>query len=188
MNTPTNERLEPYELTSQNNLSPFETLASQPNAELIDLTGNKSAVINSEPLIKDPDGEAELLAVLEIPMEDGVNGHLAVGYHPNQGFFIGGRFSKATELDKSMEDRIDFKVLPLSFGTAEGTKLTLGRTTCVDSEPGNEDFKLPPLLTRNIMTEFGSQTSGSHFTIEVKDGKLRVTDHSTNGTKLIKHK
>src|ERR1039458_3587078 len=155
----------------------FELLGDSPDMTIVPLL-NSSSEVDNYPITTSPDG-TEILAILEIPKDETQDGFLMIGRHPDKGYFIAGPSSQSSELDKAIEDRRDFSVAPLEIGSEDGTKITFGKQAVTAEGPvisRNGKFELPKALTKTLRSEFSDYTSRKHATIEIKDGKLIVTD------------
>jgi hypothetical protein len=166
----------------------FDQLAMSPDMQATPLS-HASLELGQTPISQAEDG-TEILAMLEIPATEESNGYLMIGRHPDKGFFIAGPRTQKRELDKGNDERIDPSKGAIELGTYDGT-VTLGKSGVILNGPNLTDgheFKMPTRFALPVTSEFSDLTSRKHATIEIRQGKLTITDHSTNGTKVITRK
>ncbi len=152
----------------------YSRLHFSPDADIYEMNLNSVLrVVIPEDVPGISDNGVDYLAFLAVPSEQGRDTVL--------GIFKG---SDGQTYISSGEDGVE----PFLFN--KGTKLTLGRDGMYVESLGGNGRVLKSRVDSNhvpsIIDGFGSQTSGEHLIIYLdQSGNLDISDHSTNGTKII---
>ncbi len=170
----------------------FEEIAQLPGNEKVNLANSpdKTIVLGSEPIHESGVAGVTILALLDLPKNVHEHGYLEIGYSEGHGYFVAGPNNDNTELDKQTSETINFRTSPLMLGKADRTSFVFGRDgiSALNLEEQDKGYsKVAPILTTDIMPQFGNNTSRIHFEININDSKLSITDHSRFGTELVKH-
>jgi hypothetical protein len=133
-----------------------------------------------------PPGSPQTYAVLKVPHDQMGQeySYLSIG-HYSEGYYIASAESDVPQLMLPRSEVRDQTETPVTFGTEIGTKIVVGRNGFLLLEPGRQPHKIPERFAAKVKESFGPQASREHFVVEIVRDGVRITDNSTNGTKVL---
>ena len=148
-----------------------------------------ASVEPTQALTTDQQTGVSTIARLAVPKEKeaGADGYVMVGHKPDTGYFVAGPESDLSQIGAAAAGhKVIPRELPMELGAQPGSSLTVGRGGFTFRSPDRlEPESAPRGWSSGVLEEFGPFTSSEHFTVAVTEtGGLRITDHSSNGTRV----
>lgn len=169
----------------------FEAFALEEGHPPISLpTGQAIEVPVAEPLVTDPETGHSILGLVELPRgnQDGDNGYVAVGFHPDHGYYLAGPDADLAQLDYSKEGHVvTMATKPVDVGSKPGDRATFGRKGIGWDTASGDHYDQTTLsyAMGSLAAEVGPTTSRQHLTFEVKPEGIAITNLSSNFPRFV---